>query len=252
MNLVQTFLGLILVVMSAALMLVYSLPKFRKSRRVFRQIPALQHLRRAIGRSVEEGGRIHVSIGKSSIFSPTNASALVGLSTTDRIAQFSLVSDRPPIVTSGDGTLAILSQDTLRLAYRIANASEQYDPERGRLTGSTPFSYIAGTMPVIRSERVSTNVFLGNFGPEVALLVDAADRQNAFALAASDALAAQAVLYATTKESLIGEELFAIPAYLQAGPIYQASLNIQDILRWVVIGLLIAGALLSVLVVSIQ
>jgi hypothetical protein len=209
-------------------------------------------LRRAIGRSVEEGGRIHVSIGKASIFSPNNASALVGLSTTDRIAQFSSVSDRPPIVTSGDGTLAILSQDTLRAAYRYANASEQYDPGRGRLAGPTPFAYIAGTLPVIRSERVSTNVFVGFFGPEVALLVDAADRQNAFCIAASDGLAAQAVLYATAKESLIGEELFALPAYLQAGPMYQASLNIQDILRWVVVALMLLGAILSVLGISIQ
>ncbi len=251
MNLVQTFLGLILVIVSAVLMLVFSLPKFRKSRQVFRAIPALQNLRRAVGRSVEEGGRIHVSIGKASIFSPTSASALVGLSTTNRIAQFSSVSDRPPIVTSGDGTLSILSQDTLRAAYKAANASEQYDAERGRLAGPTPFSYIAGTMPVIRSERVSTNLFVGNFGPEVALLVDAADRQNAFAIAASDSLSAQAVLYATAKESLIGEELFALPAYLQAGPMYQASLNIQDILRWVVVAILILGSILAVLGIPI-
>jgi len=244
---VQTLLGLILVVLAAGLMLVLSLPRLRKAKRVFRTIPALQGLRRSIGRSVEEGGRIHVSIGKASIFSPTNASALVGLNTVDRIAQFSSVSDRPPVVTSGDGTLSILSQDTLRGAYRAANALEQYDPERGRLAGPTPFSYVAGTLPVIRSERVSTNVLLGNFGPEVALMVDAADRQNAFALAASDALAAQAVLYATAKESLIGEELFALPAYLQSGPVYQASLTIQDVLRWVVVALMIAGTVLAVL-----
>ena len=45
-------------------------------------------------------------------------------------------------------------------------------------------------------------------------------RQNAkdaFVLAASDAFSAQSVFYATAGETLIGEELFAIPAYLQAG-----------------------------------
>jgi hypothetical protein len=103
----------------------------------------------------------------------------------------------------------------------------------------------------VRSERVNTNILLGNFGPEVALLTEASDLQNAFTLAASDALATQAVLYATAQEPLIGEELFAVPAYLQAGPVYQASLQVQDILRWVVIVLLILTALLAVVGIEI-
>ncbi len=243
----ESLIGLVLVVLSAGLMVFYLLPRFRQARRVLRPIPALQRLRRAIGLSVEDGTRMHISIGKSSIFSATNASALVGLSTLERIAQLSLVSDRPPVATSGDGTLSVLSQDTLRAAYRIANVPEQYDPERGRLTGATPMSYIAGSLPVLRDERVSTSILVGNFGPEAGLLADAADQENAFTLAASDALATQAVFYAAAEETLIGEELFALPAYLQAGPIYQASLRVQDVLRWVVIGLIILAAVAAFL-----
>jgi len=241
----ESIIGLVLVIFSAGMILVFSLPRLRQARRVNRLIPAVQRLRRSIGLAVEDGTRLHVSIGKSSIFSATNASALVGLSTLERVAQLSLVSDRPLVATSGDGTLSILSQDTLRAAYRIANVPEQYDPDRGRLAGATPMSYIAGTFPVIRDERVSTNILVGNFGPEVGLLADASDQQNAFTLAASDALATQAVLYAVAEETLIGEELFALPAYLQAGPVHQASLRLQDVLRWVVIGLIILAALLS-------
>ena len=99
---------------------------------------------------------------------------------------------------------------------------------------------------MIRDERVSTNILVGNFGPEIGLVADASDRQNSFTLATSDALAAQATLYATAEETLIGEELFALPAYLQAGTVYQASLSVQDVLRWVVIGLIILAALLSI------
>jgi hypothetical protein len=245
-NLVQSLLGVAVILAAAGFITIFSLPRARKTRRAFRPIPAMQKLRRAIGLSVEEGARIHVSIGKSSIFSPTNASALVGLSTLERIAQLSSVSDRPPVATSGDGTLSILSQDTLRAAYRIANAPDQYDPERGRLAGATPFSYIAGAMPTIRSERVSANILLGNFGPEAALLNETAEKQNAFTLAGSDSLAAQAAFYASAQEPLIGEEVFAVPAYLQSGPAHQASLRAQDILRWVVILLMILSVVLAV------
>jgi hypothetical protein len=245
-NLVQSLLGLAVILVAAGLITIFSLPRARRTRRAFRPIAAMQKLRRAIGLSVEEGARIHVSIGKASIFSPTNASALVGLSTLERIAQLSSVSDRPPVATSGDGTLSILSQDTLRAAYRIVNAQEQYDPERGRLAGATPFSYIAGALTTVRSERVSTNILLGNFGPEAALLNDAAEKQNSFTLAGSDSLAAQAAFYASAQEALIGEEVFAVPAYLQAGPAHQASLRAQDLLRWAVIAFLILSVVLAV------
>jgi hypothetical protein len=254
-NWLEPIVGLVLVLLGAGLMLVFSLPqrgKGRGQRRAsarasLRPIRAMQRLRRAIGLAVEDGSRLHVSLGRSSIISPTNASALVGLSTLERIGMLSSVSDRPPVATSGDGTLALLSQDTLRAAYRISNIPEQYDPIQSRLTGPTSFSYVAGTLPIIHDERISANIFVGNFGPEIGLMLDAADREGAFALAASDSFAAQSVLYAAASEPLIGEELFAVPAYLQAAPIHQAGLRAQDILRWLVIIALIVGSILAFL-----
>jgi hypothetical protein len=207
----------------------------------------MQRLRRAIGLAVEDGSRLHVSLGRSSIISPTNASALVGLSTLERIGMLSSVSDRPPVATSGDGTLALLSQDSLRAAYRLGNIPEQYDPVQSRLTGPTAFSYVAGTLPIIHDERISANILVGNFGPEIGLMLDAADREGAFTLAASDSFAAQSVLYAAASEPLIGEELFAVPAYLQAAPIHQAGLRAQDVLRWLVILSLVVGSILAFL-----
>ena len=253
MNWLEPLLGLVLVLLAAVLIFIFSLPQKPQQpgqarwRMGLRPIRAMQRLRRAIGLAVEDGTRLHVSIGESSIVSPTNASALVGLSTLERVGELSSISDRPPIVTSGDGSLALLSQDTLRAAYRISNVPEQYEPALVRLAGPTPFSYIAGTLPVVTDERVSAHILIGNFGPEVALLTDAADRQNEFTLAASDSFAAQAVMYASAREPLIGEELFAVPAYLQSRPVYQASLRAQDVLRWVLVAALLGGSILAFL-----
>ena len=155
------------------------------------------------------------------------------------------MSDRPPVATSGDSTLAILSQDKLRSAYREANSPDSYDPNQGRLTGMTPFSYAAGAMPVFQDEQVSANIVIGNFGPEAGLLADAAEQSGCFLLAASDAIPAQAVLYAAAQEPLVGEELFASGAYLQAGPLHAASLHVQDVLRWVLVAGLLAGTILK-------
>jgi hypothetical protein len=241
--------GIVLVLLAAGLMFWFSLqrrtPQRGRPRIHLRPIRAMRRLRRAIGLAVEDGSRLHVSIGEASIISAINASALIGLSTLERIGILSSVSDRAPVSTSGHGTLAILSQDTVRAAYRIANVPEYYDPHQARLAGPTPFSYAAGTLPVIHNERASTHILVGNFGPEVGLLTDAIEREGAFSLAGSDSFSAQAVIYATATEPLIGEELFAVPAYLQAGSMHQAGLRTQDVLRWLVIGALIIGAIYS-------
>lgn len=251
MSSIESIAGLVLVLVTAALMGLFSLPprkgKTPRSPAAFRPIAGLQRLRRALGLAVENGTRLHISLGKASGISTSNAASLAALSTLERVAQLSSVSDRPPVATTGDGALSILSQDTLRAAYRAMNALDQFDLNRGRLTGVTPFSYVAGTLPVVHNEAVSTNILIGNLGPEAALLAEASERERAFTLAASDSLPGQAVFYAVAEEVLIGEEVYALPAYLQAGPIHRASLRVQDILRWVVIGLVVAGALLRVL-----
>ena len=217
----------------------------RKTPAVFRRIEAFERLNRAVGIAVENGTRLHLSLGRGNLFSARGGSALAGLALLRRLSERTSVSDRPPIATSGDPTLAILSQDTMLSGYRAAGAEEQYRFSAGRLTGLAPFSYAAGTMPIARDEGVSASVVMGDLGAEAALMAEAADRENNSLVAASDNLSAQAVFYASAQEPLIGEELFAGGAYTGAGPSHQASLNTQDILRGLIIVAILAGSVLT-------
>ncbi|MDT8899323.1 MAG: DUF6754 domain-containing protein [Thermanaerothrix sp.] len=240
-----TVIALIIILFSAGLLLFFSLQLKRRPRWGLRPLTAFSALSRAIGLSVEEGTRLHLTLGNAGITQPHSASALVGLQALGRITAVSSISDRPPLATSGEGSLALLSQSTLRATYRLNNALDLYDPNRGRLTGVTPLSYIAGAIPIAYDEDVSTHLMIGHYGPEIGLLCEAATRNNAFTLAASDSLDAQAVLFAAAQHPLIGEELFAAPAYLQTGSAHLASVRVQDILRWGVIVALILSALLG-------
>lgn len=210
-----------------------------------RPIEAYERLNRAVGLAVESGTRLHISLGRGNLFTARGASALAGLAMLRRLAERTSLSDRPPVVTSGDASLAILSQDTLQSGYRAAAAEDQYRYSTGRLTGLTPFSYAAGTVPVAHDENVSTNIFLGDFGSESALMVEAAERENSTLIAASDNISAQSVFYATAQEPLIGEELFAAGAYVGAGATHEASLAVQDVLRWLIIAAILIGSLLK-------
>jgi hypothetical protein len=80
--------------------------------------------------------------------------------------------------------------------------------------------------------------------PEIGLLADTSERMQAHIIAGTDNLLAQAVLYATSRSPLIGEEFFAAGAYTQGTVIQNASLKTQDILRvLLVIGIVIGSIL---------
>lgn len=239
-------MALVVVILAALLLVGFTLLR-RRAPAVLRPIQAFERLSHAIGLAVENGTRLHISLGRGNLFTSRGGSALAGLAMLRRLAERTSVSDRPPIVTSGDASLSILSQDTLQAGYKAAGAEDQYRPTTGRLTGLTPFSYAAGTIPVTRDENVSANIVLGDFGAEAALLADAADRDNMHLIAASDNLSAQSILYAAAQEPLIGEELFASGAYVGAGPSHEASLQAQDVLRWLVIVAIVIGALLRLM-----
>lgn len=239
-------IGLGILVVAAILLLLLTIWR-RRSPATLRSISAYERLNREVGLAVENGTRLHISLGRGNLFTSRGGSALAALAMLRRIAERTSVSDRPPIVTSGDAALTILSQDTSQSGYRAAGAEEQFRATAGRMTGLSPFSYAAGTIPVTRDENVSANILIGDLGAEAALSVEAADRQDARLIAASDNLSAQSIFYAAAQDPLIGEELFASGAYVGAGASHEASLQVQDVLRWLLILVMLGGAALKLL-----
>ena len=235
------FLELIIFAVSAILLGVITLWK-RKAPAKLREIPALAQLYRMLGLSVEDGTRLHVSLGSGSLLEGHGGSALAGLAMLRHVAERTSVGDAPPLASAGDPMLGLLSQDTLQSGYKAAGAADLYSHNTGRVAGLTPFGYAAGAMHISPNENVSANIVIGHFGSEVALIADAAERGNAAVIGASDNLAGQAVLFANTQEALVGEELFAAGAYLGAGASHVAGLTLQDIFRWLIILALLGGA----------
>jgi len=237
---------LVILAVSAILLLAITLWK-RKSPARLREIPALAQLYRVLGLSVEDGTRLHISLGSGSLLDARGGSALAGLAMLRHIAERTSVSDKPSVASAGTSVLGLLSQDTLQAGYRVAGVEELYAPTTGRVAGLSPFGYAAGAMNISQDENVSANIMVGNFGPEVALITDASERVNVSTVGASDNLAGQAVLFANTQDPLIGEELFSTAAYLGGAPSHLASLTVQDILRWSIILVLLGGAVFEIL-----
>lgn len=244
---INSFLGFIFTLACLGLILFFLFYKRDLAKINLRGIQAFDHFRREVELAVEAGKRLHISLGRGNINDLQGGSAFIGLTILECCARAASNSDRPPIVTSGDGVITILSQDTLQYTYHNLATEERYDPTNARLTGLTPMAYATGAMPAIHDEYVSANIFAGHLGAEVALLTEAGERSQTLTVAGSDSLTGQAVLYATSDEPLLGEELYAAGAYLGASAVHEASLRMQDILRWALVVIIVIGAILNLL-----
>ena len=244
----EQIIGLLIVLFSAGGILYYTYLKPGEiRRRKLRKIPAVNRMIRAVSLSVEDGSRVHVSLGKGDLTETTNPSAIAGLDTLKWVAQLGASSDQPPVCTSGNGGLTLLSQDVLSASAGEPDARKPALSHEGLLAGVDPLSYALGTTAMMRDPGVHTNLLIGNYGPEAAFLTSTAENVDTIAIGTSDSITGQSVIIATTRDMLIGEELYAIPAYLTGQPAFLASLRVQDLLRLLIGAALTIGAVLGVL-----
>ncbi len=244
---IDSFLGFIFTLAGLGLIFAFIFYEPLHEQVSLRAIQVFSRFRREVDLAVEAGKRLHISLGRGSINDLQGGAAFIGLTILDQCARAASNSDRPPVATAGDGVVTILSQDTLQSTYRSLATEQRYDPTNARLTGLTPLAYAVGAMPTIHDEHISANIFAGHFGAEVALLTEAGERSRTLTVAGSDSLPTQAVLYASSDEPLLGEELYAAGAYLGAGRAHSASLFMQDVLRWVLLVAIVLGAILKLL-----
>jgi len=244
---ITSLVSLAFILIFLSLILVFAIVEREQPRVKLREIQAFEKVKRATEAAIEVGSRLHISIGHAGLTGPKGASAFVGLSMIEKMTISASTGDRPPIVTTGDPVLAILAQETLKSSYREIGQIDQYKRTSGQLLGFTPFSYAAAAMEVAGDRRSATNLLLGSFGVEVALLADRSEQSGNITLAGTDDISAQSVLYAIADEPLIGEELYAGGAYVDAGVMHTASIRAQDAIRWLLVLVIFIGILFNLL-----
>lgn len=242
-------LELAFVILGAALFGIFLILGRRASQRPnpLRPIEAFDRLPAMIGEAVESGRRLHLSLGSGVLGQADTATTLAGLTAAGQVAAQSIASDRPPVITSADGSTMLLAHDVLKSIYRQQNVVERFDPGAAQVPGLSPLAFSAALAPLVRDEAVAGSVVIGALPPEIALLAEASQRAGAPLLAGSDNVTTQAVLYAAADETLLGEDVYAASAYLGRGRPALASLRTQDLLRVFVIAAILIGVTLKTL-----
>ena len=119
----MNLIGLALVTLAAGLLFFLAFVQ-RKAAPKLRAISALGRLYRAVGLSVEDGTRLLVGLGNTSLLTGHAGAPLAGLGMLRQLAERASLSDQPPVAVAGEAPLAILAQDTLEAGYQAAGAGE--------------------------------------------------------------------------------------------------------------------------------
>ena len=211
----------------------------------FRSIPLFGLLRGQTGRAIESGRELHVSIGTGSISGEDVTTTLAGLQIVEYLADEAAASGISPLITTADPAALLLAEDTLRRPYIRQGDLSNYQPLSARLPAFTPVPYAAATMDYLAHENALANIMSGSFGPEIALIEHESAKHDLLRISAAADPRALAVLSTTSDHLLMGEEMFAAKAYLQARPAQLASLRAQDIVRVTIVAGIIVLFILS-------
>ena len=212
-----------------------------------RPLPGFDDLKVQIGRAVESGRQMHVTLGQAGLNGSASPTSLAAVNMMGEVAKEACANDAPPLVTTGEATLMLTAQEKLRHSFEAANRPNDYRSHMVHFVAhdTDPYTYAGGVSGIMHQDKVTGNVMMGQFGPELMLMAEAAQRQDMTQVIGTDDPTAMALATAVTDNTLIGEELFAAAAYMDKTPERIASLRIQDIMRVLVMVSIFAWAVIE-------
>ncbi len=211
-------------------------------RLTLRQIPAFAVMRRLMAETVESGRKLHLSVGLGGIANETTADTLAGISVLEAVTTHSAKTGEPAIITMADPMVWLLSQNVARATHKKIPANIIKTAQDIRWIAPQSAAYAAGVMNILNDEEVNANIMVGNLGDEYLLMGETAAHNKIEQVGGASNPNTLPFIYASTRNILLGEEIYAAGAYLQKIPAHLASVLTQDVVRWLVV-LLILGSI---------
>ncbi len=216
-----------------------------------RRIEALEAIQEAVGRSTEMGRPVHYSTGIGAVtneFAPQTLAGLQILSYTSRLC----ASYGCDIINTVMQPLVFpLSQEMVRQGYTDAGKSDAYREDMVRFISPVQFAYAAGTMDLIRREKVGANIEIGAFYAEALLIAEAASTVGAIQIGGTARMYQLQYFVVACDYTLIGEEMYAADAYLSKDPVALGCIRAQDMAKLACIATFALNAVLATFNVNV-
>jgi hypothetical protein len=215
-----------------------------------RPLPAVDSLNALAARSIEEGREIHLALGSGGIVDSTAAETLMGILIVDEMGEQARRAHQTLIISTADAVSQLVAADNLsRGEASLGWQTRTYT----RFIAPQPVAYGAGTRGMMQRENLTLTAAVGHWGDEYLLLAAPSVANGEYEMyspeiAATARLETLPLIHLTARHPLLGEEIFALGAYLTRTPAHLAGIILQDVGRVVLVVAILAGVIISSLV----
>jgi hypothetical protein len=242
----------IIVIVVFLLLFFVSWSQIERGRKInLRPLQSLVRLRRLIQNTAENGTKVHYSPGNGSLSGKSGgAESLSGLTALSTVQTVAARSKGHVTTSTNDALSYLLAADVASNEYERVGRTSDYRPEDVRfVTQQENMAFSAGMASILSEPNVSGSAVIGHMGPEYLLVGDLANQKQITQIAGSTQAEALPIMIASAgfENVLLGEEVYAAPAYLDRQPAHLASLQAQDILRLLIIAGIIIGVVAATL-----
>ena len=213
--------------------------EYAKRRRLFlRQIPGLAAVDEAIGRATEMGRPVLFMTGRLDMDNISTIAATIVLGeVAKKTARYDVELDVPH---SFSVTMAV-SREITRTAYLEAGRPDSYNDEINHYVTEEQFSFAAAVNGQMLRRPPGAVFYMGYYYAESLLMAEAGATTGAIQIAGTDSESQLPFFVTTCDYTLMGEELFAATAYLSRKPELVGTLRAQDLGKFLIMLVLIAG-----------
>lgn len=227
----------------------YYLNKVRTTdwRPYIRALPAVLAMEECVGRSMEMGRPLLYSPGASGSLTSASSgpSILAGISILGYVASMCAKSGTKLICNVHNNAIIPLVEDVIETSYRMEGVFDQWNPENVRFLGGTQQSFTSGHLGTIAREKPATQIICGYLAIAQITVAEAGKTAGLLQIGGNTNTYQLPYLVAGFDYWLLGDELLAAGADLSKDPLQLATIFGEDIIKYLVIGLILLGLVLS-------
>jgi hypothetical protein len=214
-----------------------------------RRLPAIDAMEEAVGRAVEMGRPILVSPAACGTIrnSANGPVILAGVTVINYVARMAAQRGAELVATIHESPLVPIVEDAIESAYRMEGVFDEWNPENIRFLGGTQQSYITGQLGLIAREKPAAQIAIGYFCVSLVTIAEAGSIAGLMQIGGTTNTYQFPYLVSSFDYWLIGDDCFAVGAFLSREPLQASTIYGEDMVKFLVIAMILFGSVLSML-----
>ncbi len=210
-----------------------------------RTLPSFHALEEAVGRCAELGKPLVIHCGQRQLDHPEVAATLSALKILSYVAKKCAETGVRIIVPTLLHTAYPIMVERVREAYMEAGVPNDFDENDIMFLSPHHQVYATGVISLFEREDVGANIMVGRWSGISMSIAETAARLGIFSVGGTDQTANMPFFIPTMDYAIIGEEMYALGAYVDAEPRDIGTILSKDIIKLLVIAFILLGTLLA-------